>query len=92
MTIFFASPAMISQKARLASILRGFLLVRNCGSSSPRDDRSGDEVGEERHVHEEVERRRRRQLAAVDVDHIADGVEGEEGDADREDEPQERNR
>jgi hypothetical protein len=48
------------------------------------DDRAGDEVREERQVDGEVEEGRRVQLLPVDVDHVAERLEGEERDADRE--------
>ncbi len=45
-------------------------------------DRPGQQVREERDVDREVERLGRLELAPVDVDHVADGHEGEEGDRD----------
>ncbi len=45
-------------------------------------DRPGQEMREERDVDREVERLGRFELAAVDVDHVADRHEREEGDGD----------
>ena len=66
----------------------GLELRQEIGSA---DDRPGDELREEGDVEEDVERRLLgRDFAAIDVDHIRDAVEGEEGDADREQDLQER--
>src|SRR3546814_2017663 len=55
------------------------------------DDRPGDELREERDVEQEIDRRPRgRDGAAMDVDDVGDALEGEEGDADRQDDLQER--
>ena len=47
------------------------------------DDRTSDEVREEREVRGELRERHRLQLAPIDVDDVADRHEGEEGDPDR---------
>ena len=53
-------------------------------------DRPGQQVGEERQVQREVQRAGRLQLPAVDVDHVAQRHEREEGDGDGERHLQER--
>ena len=47
------------------------------------DDRAGDDVGEERQEHGEVDEPPRFEGAAVGVDHVAERLEGEERDSDR---------
>ena len=49
------------------------------------NDRPGDKLGKEREVHGEIEQRRRSCLLAMDIDDIADRLEGEERDTDRQD-------
>jgi len=49
------------------------------------DDRPGDEVREERHQQQNVEQSRGGHTPAVHVDNVADPLEGEERDADRQD-------
>ena len=49
------------------------------------DDRSGDQMREEREVGGELPEAGRREVAAIDVDDVADRHEREEGDPDRED-------
>ena len=53
-------------------------------SSPGPHDRAGDEVREEGEVRRERPEARRREVAAIDVDDVADRHEREEGDADRE--------
>ena len=56
-------------------------LGRNLGVS---DNRAGDELVKEAHKEQELERRAGGgDLAAIDIDHIGNGLKGVEGDADR---------
>ena len=63
---------------------RGSRLWRICGRQllAPHD-RTRDEVREERQVDGQVHRAGGRELLPVDVDHVADRHEREEGDPDR---------
>ena len=56
------------------------------------DDRPGDQVGKERLQDRDVHERGRARLAAVDVDDVRDRLEGEERDADRQDDLDDRER
>ena len=72
------------KNARLASIRRGsFALVDLRHELAAAHDRAGDDVREERQVGREVEERPGLEVAAVDVDDVAEGLEREERDADR---------
>ncbi len=56
------------------------------------DDRAGDQVGEEGEVDADVQQRGRLELAALDVDHVGDRLEGEEADPDRQRDREQRRR
>jgi hypothetical protein len=85
-----ARPAKIRKNARDLSTRRGSLGPASCGRNSLAHDGPGHDVREEGDVHGEVEQRRRAQLAATDVDDVAQHPEGEERDADRQHNAQER--
>ena len=86
MTTFLNRPAKISRSASAASSRRGSgHLVELRQQLARPHDRPGDEVREERQVDREVEERRRLGVPSVRVDDVAEGLEGEEGDPDRED-------
>ena len=74
----------MSRKASPDGMRRGSARTWSCGANSlARTIGPGDEVREERHVERQLVEAQGPELAATDVDHVADGVEREERDAHR---------
>ena len=81
---FCASPMMKMRAPTEARPKRLPALVELSGDGLVADDRAGDELGEEGDVERDVDRIAiGAEAAAVDVDDVAQAVEGEERDAER---------
>ena len=88
MSIFFPRP--IAERGLFKGVSAAFELFRNIGIA---DDRSGYELREKRHVCRKVNRIfLRRNIAAVNIDRIAEYLEGVKADAYRESDLEQRDR
>ena len=83
-TDFFEEPLREPAKSAPGAIPRMDPVIDFGGNLGVADDRTGDELVKEAHKEQELERRPSGgNLAAIDVDHVGDGLKGIEGDADR---------